>query len=325
MNTFIFFVVLTIAIVIIPYLVFLIASITDIFKSGQTPGTKILWLLAVIFLGPILGAGILIYFIARKKFKWMIAMLVYYFAILALIIGLTAFSSYSLKQANTGYTVPIIPESQNNSGTSSNKSNNIYDADEDGLTDLEEIIYMTDKNNPDTDGDGHSDKEEIQRGFNPNGSGSLEYSYEQLLPDGSLFYDIEFTTKYPKGWIIERWEPNDMFIIAEITDPNRDDLSITVKRFPITADQDFAGWFDDTFGYDPNDMTPGDKNLKTPTQINIANIKGFTNYHSVWKTLYYAVQNPDKTAAYTFFIDKVELNDPSLEMVAQILNSIKFR
>jgi len=47
------------------------------------------------------------------------------------------------------------------------------DADNDGLTDEEELDYGTDPNNPDSDGDGYSDGEEIKRGFNPLGDGEL--------------------------------------------------------------------------------------------------------------------------------------------------------
>jgi len=41
------------------------------------------------------------------------------------------------------------------------------DSDEDGLTDTEEIDYMTDKNNPDTDNDGINDKDEVDQKSDP--------------------------------------------------------------------------------------------------------------------------------------------------------------
>jgi len=49
------------------------------------------------------------------------------------------------------------------------------DSDEDGLTDLEEaLIWKTDINNSDTDGDGYLDGQEVKGGYNPNGVGKLE-------------------------------------------------------------------------------------------------------------------------------------------------------
>ncbi|MFH1366484.1 MAG: hypothetical protein ABIH38_00650 [Patescibacteria group bacterium] len=54
------------------------------------------------------------------------------------------------------------------------------DSDNDGLTDMEEIIYGTDKNNPDTDGDGHLDGAEVENGYNPNGVGKLDSDNDGL-------------------------------------------------------------------------------------------------------------------------------------------------
>ena len=47
------------------------------------------------------------------------------------------------------------------------------DTDNDGLTDINEAGYGTDINNPDTDGDGYKDGEEVLNGYNPNGEGKL--------------------------------------------------------------------------------------------------------------------------------------------------------
>lgn len=48
------------------------------------------------------------------------------------------------------------------------------DADGDGLTNDEEDYYQTDPNKADTDGDGYPDGQEVDNGYNPNGSGKLE-------------------------------------------------------------------------------------------------------------------------------------------------------
>lgn len=47
------------------------------------------------------------------------------------------------------------------------------DPDKDGLPNSLEFFYMTDPNNPDTDGDGVSDGDEVARGDNPTGPGKL--------------------------------------------------------------------------------------------------------------------------------------------------------
>lgn len=47
------------------------------------------------------------------------------------------------------------------------------DSDEDGLTNMEEKQYGTDPTNPDTDGDGYKDGEEVKAGYNPKGEGKL--------------------------------------------------------------------------------------------------------------------------------------------------------
>ncbi len=47
------------------------------------------------------------------------------------------------------------------------------DSDDDGLPDALEGALGTDKNNPDTDGDGYNDKDEIINGYNPLGEGTI--------------------------------------------------------------------------------------------------------------------------------------------------------
>lgn len=48
------------------------------------------------------------------------------------------------------------------------------DTDHDGLTDREEVkVYLTDPLNADTDGDGFKDGDEVKNGYNPKGAGKL--------------------------------------------------------------------------------------------------------------------------------------------------------
>jgi hypothetical protein len=48
------------------------------------------------------------------------------------------------------------------------------DTDDDGLTDLEEVDYGTDADDPDSDSDGYPDGEEVDNGYNPLGEGELK-------------------------------------------------------------------------------------------------------------------------------------------------------
>lgn len=55
------------------------------------------------------------------------------------------------------------------------------DFDNDGLTDDMEKFYGTDKNNPDTDGDGHKDGDEVNRGYDPKAAGGAKLDYNELF------------------------------------------------------------------------------------------------------------------------------------------------
>jgi hypothetical protein len=66
-----------------------------------------------------------------------------------------------------------------------NKISTYNDYDNDGLTDWEEInFYKTDPYNPDTDGDGYSDGDEVKNGYNPLGEGLLGLEYMDTDDDG---------------------------------------------------------------------------------------------------------------------------------------------
>lgn len=64
--------------------------------------------------------------------------------------------------------------------------NDIFkDSDNDGLIDyVEENIFNTNPNNPDSDGDGYKDGDEIENAYDPNGDGRLfgELQFKSLLP-----------------------------------------------------------------------------------------------------------------------------------------------
>lgn len=64
-----------------------------------------------------------------------------------------------------------------NAGVNTNENTNVntamIDSDNDGLSDYDEFLYGTDKNKTDTDGDGYSDKVEIDKFYSPVGQGRM--------------------------------------------------------------------------------------------------------------------------------------------------------
>ena len=55
------------------------------------------------------------------------------------------------------------------------------DSDKDGLSDALEDVYKTDKNNPDTDGDGYLDGNEVENGYDPLVPGSAKLDYGKMF------------------------------------------------------------------------------------------------------------------------------------------------
>ncbi len=75
------------------------------------------------------------------------------------------------------------------------------DSDSDGLTDLEEDLFKTNKNNPDTDGDGFLDGNEVFHLYNPNGQAPAR------LIDAGLVKEVKgsvgWTMQIPSVWSIK--------------------------------------------------------------------------------------------------------------------------
>jgi hypothetical protein len=70
----------------------------------------------------------------------------------------------------------------------------IVDTDGDKLSDTLEALYSTDLNNPDTDGDGHTDYHEIYHGYSPHDASNIKMSSRDEDGDG-LSDSVEFKLK----------------------------------------------------------------------------------------------------------------------------------
>ncbi|MDD5040358.1 MAG: hypothetical protein PHY34_04385 [Patescibacteria group bacterium] len=101
------------------------------------------------------------------------------------------------------------------------------DTDLDGLTDIEEAIYGTSLNNPDTDQDTYSDGHEVLSGYNPNGTGKLEnYSTVRRYLNDQYGYAL----LYPASW-----DPAEDPITAGgrmFSAPNGEFVEVTIESNP---------------------------------------------------------------------------------------------
>lgn len=74
-----------------------------------------------------------------------------------------------------GFNIPLCVCQNNVCQKKEGENEENKDTDQDGLTDLDEnLIWKTNPNKADTDGDGYKDGEEVKNGYNPNGAGKLK-------------------------------------------------------------------------------------------------------------------------------------------------------
>lgn len=92
------------------------------------------------------------------------------------------------------------------------------DTDSDNLTDLEENLAGTSPTNPDTDGDGFRDGDEMDSGYNPIISGGgVKSKIENAVFLKSLstdFVDDNFSTLVPKKWQVSSFKSTEQVIIT---------------------------------------------------------------------------------------------------------------
>lgn len=120
------------------------------------------------------------------------------------------------------------------------------DSDQDGLKDWEEIIYRTDAKNPDTDGDGTPDGQEIKEGRDPTKKGpndkllsvpdALKAIAPSITPDKNFTYDSRNLTQNFSKKLLESNLLNDLLKTKDKTTFSQN-LEQFIAQSNILSDQ----------------------------------------------------------------------------------------
>lgn len=112
------------------------------------------------------------------------------------------------------------------------------DADGDGLTDVEEQSYTTDKSKADTDADGFIDGRTLQNGillgevalgYNPKGTGRLDASGLVRLFTNSSF---RYSTLYPSSWVAQATASDNQTVLFTPPDGTGELVQVLVQDNP---------------------------------------------------------------------------------------------
>jgi len=105
------------------------------------------------------------------------------------------------------------------------------DADSDGLTDIEEVLFGTDPRKPDTDSDGFLDGNEVYHLYNPGGTApvtllesALVTDYESAENGYLIYYPSEWTLDSGKGLIMFLAESGEL--VQVLVEENPEDQSL---------------------------------------------------------------------------------------------------
>lgn len=140
-----------------------------------------------------------------------------------------------------------VNENENtNTGASLTKLPSTTDTDDDGLTDVEEELYGTSADQPDTDGDGFIDGKdvlasgeivgEIYLGYNPNGTGRLDASGLVRTYTSS---QQQYSTLYPTPWLAQPTNATETTLLFTPSDPTGEYMQIAIQdnAAQVTAEQ----------------------------------------------------------------------------------------
>jgi len=115
----------------------------------------------------------------------------------------------------------------------------LIDSDNDGLYDEEEAALGTDSNLADSDGDGYSDKTELDGGYNPNGNGKLEADLALLKYSNK---DFNYSILYSKSWNLKEVALDNTVIFSAL-----DESIIQVSVSDNSSKLGIAAWYADAF------------------------------------------------------------------------------
>ncbi|MBI5621402.1 hypothetical protein HY933_00865 [Candidatus Falkowbacteria bacterium] len=156
----------------------------------------------------------------------------------------------------------------------SDKPVNGPDADGDGLTDAEEILYHTGLTKPDTDADGYLDGQEVKAGFHPNAAriglagSDLVSRYENL--------SFKYSILYPTAWKMRAVDEVGAQVLFQPEDSREFVEVIMIDRVPS-----LVSWYKQY-------VTPGSANEPLVSSLNswqaIVSPDGLTFYLGRWGT-----------------------------------------
>ncbi|MBI2426870.1 MAG: hypothetical protein HYV34_03395 [Candidatus Kerfeldbacteria bacterium] len=149
-------------------------------------------------------------------------------------------NSNTNSNANTNTNVSGNGNANMNTNTNRNTNENVNgnlntnatvpdakDSDKDGLTDTEEDLYQTGEKLPDSDNDGFLDGEEIENGYSPNGSGTLEKTNLAKTYTNSVY---SYSLLYPSAWPASSTDDSESEVI--FTSATSEFIEVLVEENP---------------------------------------------------------------------------------------------
>lgn len=169
------------------------------------------------------------------------------------------------------------------------------DTDQDGITDdLEITIYKTDPNNKDTDGDGFTDWEELNKGFTPLDARKFKLEQSDYDRDGlSDREELKFGTDLSKldtdgdGF-------NDKAEIDKGFDPLDANNKKSTKRIEIDLKAQRLSMYQGKIRMNYFKVSTGKKSMPTPTgTFAVANksIKAWSKKYGLWMPYWVGIRN----------------------------------